>query len=335
LAKVPGLRLRPGADLSRFNTFRIGGPAEILVEVGTESALSTLLKEVGRQGAPLFLIGVGSNVLFPDRGLAGVVIRLVGEFRRVAFEETVVRAGGGVSLSQLARDCAARSLAGLEPLAGFPSTVGGAVRMNAGCYGTEIHELLLSVRVMDREGKPEILSVPDLDPGYRRTRLQETGQIVVEATFELARDDARRVSARIDEFNRRRWDSLPSGEPNAGSIFKNPPGGFAGRMIDECRLKGTRIGGAQISPKHGNVIVNTGGGRAQEVLELMVRARRAVARRFRVDLDPEVVLAGSLREEWVRRCADIAARAAQGEDSPGGENAVTELTAGGDRRTYS
>jgi UDP-N-acetylmuramate dehydrogenase len=335
LAKVPGLRPRPGADLSRFNTFRIGGPAEILIEVETESALSTLLREVSRESAPLFLVGVGSNVLFPDRGLAGVVIRLVGEFRRVTFEETVVRAGGGMSLPRLARDCAARSLAGLEPLAGFPSTVGGAVRMNAGCYGTEIHELLLSVRVMDRAGKPEVLSVADLDPAYRQTRLQETGQIVLEAAFELAPDDATRVSSRIDEFNRRRWGSLPSGEPNAGSIFKNPPGGFAGRMIDECGLKGTRVGGAQISPKHGNVIVNTGGGRAQEVLELMVRARRAVARRFQVDLDPEVVLAGSLREEWVRRCADITTSAAHAENPSGAENAVKELTAGGDRRTYS
>lgn len=302
LADVPGLTLSPSAPLRRLNTFRIGGSADLLAEVHDEAALRALLAAAAETGEPTFLVGLGSNVLIPDDGLRGVVFRLAGEFKEVAVEENRVTAGGAVSLAALARRMASRGLLGLEVFCGFPSTVGGAVYMNAGCYGTEIKDVLIRATVVYRDGSRRRLTPAQLGAGYRRTDLQDTGAIVTRAELRLEPGDAAAALERIEELNRRRWASLPSGKPNVGSIFKNPPGDSAGRLIDVCGLKGERCGGARISPKHANVIVNTGGARAGEVLELMDRARRAVARRFGIELEPEVVLAGELRAEWDRRC---------------------------------
>ena len=303
LASIEGLAVTPGAELARLSTFRIGGRADLLVEAGEEGALRALLTVVAEAGETFQLLGLGSNVLLPDEGLRGVVVRLGGAFREVSVEGHRVTAGAAVTLARIARDTAAAGLAGLEPLAGFPSTVGGAVFMNAGCYGTEIVDLLVEARVCDRYGKPRVVTPADLEAGYRRTVLQRSGELVLEATFELAPGDPAVSQARIEELNAKRWDSLPSGNPNVGSIFRNPPGDYAGRLIEECGLKGQARGGARISPRHANVIVNEGGARAIEVLDLMVAARRAVEERFGVALEPEVVLAGGLRAEWERRVA--------------------------------
>ena len=303
LSEVPGLVCTPKAHLAPLNTFRIGGKAEFLVEVESEEALQTVLGWADRSRVPFFLLGLGSNVLVPDEGLPGVVAKLSGVFDRVEVDGTTVRAGGAVQLSKLARSTVRNGLLGLEALAGFPSTVGGAVRMNAGSYGTEICDLLRSVRAVDRRGRVVDLAVEDLEAGYRTTVLQKSGHIVVDALFELERGDGDAASARIAELSRKRWESLPAGDPNAGSIFRNPGARPAGRLIDECGLKGSRAGGAQISPKHGNVIVNTGNALAVDVLELMVRAHEAVAERFAISLEPEVVLAGALSRRWLEMTA--------------------------------
>jgi UDP-N-acetylmuramate dehydrogenase len=200
-----------------------------------------------------------------------------------------------------------RGLLGLEALSGFPSTVGGAVCMNAGCYGAEIKDVLVGASVVERDGTPRRLRTVDLEPGYRSTRLQQTGAVVTRALLRLRRGDPAAALRIIDEIGERRRASLPSGLPNAGSIFRNPPGDYAGRLIEACGLKGATAGGAQISPQHANVIVNRGGARARDVLELMLRARRAVDERCGVRLDPEIVLCGPLAQEWRRSCASAAA----------------------------
>ena len=296
LHATPGLEVRPGEPLARHTTFRIGGPAELLVAAASERALSRLLEAL--EGAPCQLLGLGSNVLIPDEGLPGVVLRLVGGFRRVRIDGTAVEAGGAVPLARLARQMAAKGLAGLEALSGFPSTVGGAVYMNAGSYGTEIRDVLEWATVIECSGRRRRLTNAELEPSYRRTALYGTGAIVTRARFALSVGDPDASLARIEELNRRRWASLPAGRPNAGSIFRNPEGDYAGRLIEECGLKGRRRGGARISPKHGNVIVNERQATADDVLELMLRARRAVRRRFGVELEPELVLTGSLGERW-------------------------------------
>lgn len=298
LASIDGLTVRPGEPLAAHSTFQIGGPAQWYVEVATERALRTLLVQAEAHQTPLQILGLGSNILFPDEGLPGIVARLTGDFRRFEIDGRRVTAGAALSLAQVARKTAQAGLVGLEALSGFPSTVGGAVYMNAGCYGTEIQDVLTSARLIDPDGSSRRVTPRDLEPGYRRTNLQGSATIVTEAVFELERGDAQRATARIDELNRKRWQSLPSGVANAGSIFKNPDGDYAGRLVDECGLKGTGQGGARISPKHGNVIVNEGSAKATDVLALMLLMRRSVRDRFGVELVPELILTGELVRTW-------------------------------------
>lgn len=263
-----------------------------------------LLDEVDRQAAPFHLLGLGSNVLFPDEGLPGVVARLSGELKRVRIRGSRVSAGAGAPLAQVARQAAQAGLAGLEALAGFPSTVGGAVFMNAGCYGVEIKDILRSARLVERGGtqgdeRRRRIATLDLQASYRSTDLQRSGAIVTRALFDLRPGEPRALLARMEELNAKRRASLPSGHGNAGSIFKNPIGGdSAGRLIEAAGLKGLTIGGAQISPKHANVIVNLGAAKAADVVALMRAARSAVEKRFGVRLEPEIILVGSLRASF-------------------------------------
>ena len=298
LTAIPGLEVRPGEPLARYTTFRIGGPAELLVTAASERSLGRLLREL--DGVPLQLLGLGSNVLIPDEGLPGVVLRLGGAFRRLRIDGTAVEAGGAVALGKLARATASASLGGLEALSGFPSTVGGAVYMNAGSYGTEIRDVLEWATVVDADGRRRRLDVEALEPSYRRTALQGTGAIVTRARFRLSAGDREASLARIEELNRRRWASLPGGRPHAGSVFRNPEGDYAGRLIERCGLKGRRSGGARISPEHANVIVNQERAAAADVLDLMLLARREVRERFDIELEPELVLTGSLAARWRR-----------------------------------
>ena len=298
LVAIPGACVREAVPLASVTTLRIGGAADLFVRVESETALTAVMTVAGECAIPLHLHGHGSNVLFPDSGIRGVVCRLRGELELVEVEGETVRAGAGVTLARLARDAAKQGLLGLEALSGFPSTVGGAVVMNAGCYGTEIRDVLTEVRVA-RPGRPvEAVPVARLMPGYRTTNLQGTDAVITRAEFQLRRGDGAAALKRIGELNRRRWRSLPSGKPNAGSVFRNPQDDFAGRLIEACDLKGLRRGGAEISQRHANVIVNREQARAADVLDLMVTAHRAVRDRFDVELRPEIVLAGGLAEEF-------------------------------------
>jgi UDP-N-acetylmuramate dehydrogenase len=324
LEAIPGLEIRWAEPLAPLTTLRIGGPAEVLATAHTQRALVALLRLTHATGVPLHLLGLGSNVLYPDSGLSGVVARLGRAFTRTRTlghlrsgspappegdldvatghanppAVAYLRAGGAVALPRLARSTAQQGLLGLEAFSGFPSSVGGAVVMNAGCYGVEIKDVLVSTTALHRDGSRRRYRTSELEASYRRTALQGAGVVVASATFQLRRGAAGAALARIDELNRKRWASLPSGLPNAGSIFRNPAGDFAGRLIEAVGLKGRRSGGAEISPKHANVIVNRGDARADDVLALMLLARATVREAFGVELEPEVVLEGSLRERW-------------------------------------
>ncbi len=307
LASIPGVEVRAAVPLASVTTLRIGGPAEFFVRVESEAALTDVMTAARENELALHLHGHGSNVLFPDGGTRGIVCRLRGELEQVEVDGETVRSGAGVTLARLARDTAKRGLLGLEALSGFPSTVGGAVVMNAGCYGTEIRDVLTEVRVARPGRAVETLEAADLEPGYRTTNLQGTETVVTRAEFRLRRGDGDAALRRIDELNRRRWKSLPSGKPNAGSVFRNPEGDVAGRLIEACGLKGATSGGAEISRRHANVIVNREKARAGDVLDLMIMAHRAVRDRFGVELRPEIVLAGDLAEEFWRRTAETPA----------------------------
>ena len=298
LAAIPGLVVRPGQALARLATLRIGGPAENFVEVTSERALVALLQGVAGRRLPFQLLGLGSNVLIPDAGLPGIVARLGGELKRIRIRGRRVSAGAGAPLALAARKAAAAGLAGLEALSGFPSTVGGAVFMNAGCYGSEIKDVLRSARLVELDGRRRRIGVAELQASYRSTCLGQTGAIVTRALFDLTPGTPEALLARMDELNTRRWAALPSGQPSAGSVFKNPPGDSAGRLLDAAGLKGTSVGGALVSPKHANVIVNTGGATADNVLALMRTMRDRAVEKFGVRLEPEIVLLGDLGERF-------------------------------------
>ena len=303
LAETEALDVQADAGLDRLSTLRIGGSAEWLVHAHTDHSLIALIELVKAHGARFHLVGQGSNVLFPDEGMTGVVCRLDGDFSSYRIDGTRVVAGGALSLARLARATASSGLCGLEALAGFPSTVGGAVYMNAGCYGTEIRDVLVQASLVQLDGVRRTITVAELGAGYRSTALQGTGAIVTEAVFELQPGDGDAALKRMNELNQRRRLSLPSGKPNAGSVFKNPEGDYAGRLIEACGLKGRVLGGAAISDKHANVIVNQDGARATDVLGLMAIAYRQVLERFEVALEPELVLAGDLARRW-RECSN-------------------------------
>ncbi len=277
--------------LARHTTWRIGGPARWFCRVFTEEALARVLAFAHAGAQPLAILGMGSNVLAADEGFPGFVVRLEGEFLAVAVDGAVVTAGGGAPLGGVCTAAARAGLSGLEAISGIPSSIGGAVRINAGAYGGEIFDVLESVRLVSREGLRRQIPAAEIAHGYRRTSLIETGEIVACARLALAPAERAVIERRTREVAEKRRGALPS-EPNAGSVFRNPPGDYAGRLIEACGLKGQRQGDAEISPRHANVIVNRGGAGARDVLALMRRMRSAVQEKFGVTLVPEVEMLG-------------------------------------------
>lgn len=283
-----------GEPLARHTTLQIGGPARWYCRVRTEEGLAQVLRSARESGEPLALLGMGSNVIAADEGFPGWVVRLEGDFLRVRIEGDRVIAGGGAGLGGVCAASARAGLSGLEPISGIPSSIGGAVRINAGAYGGEIFDVLEMVRLIARDGERREASAEEIPRGYRWTKLCETGEIVGEATLRLRPASREEIEQRTRLVTDKRRGALP-GEPNAGSIFKNPPGDYAGRLVEACGLKGERRGNAAISARHANVIVNLGGARAADVLALMRLMRDSVAEKFSVTLSPEVEFLGL---EW-------------------------------------
>jgi len=285
-------RLRVHAPLARHTSLRIGGPAELLVQPDTIEELVAVVRGAARAGVPLTVLGGGSNVLVADGGIRGIVVKLGRGFRTLAFEGTRVRAGAAVQLGRLARETAARGLAGLEHAEGIPGTVGGAVRGNAGAYGGDIASVLECIEGVDGDGSVRELPRDAVGFGYRRAGLP-SAFIVTAAVFRLASADAATLRARLKTLRASRVAAQPQGVPTAGSIFKNPPGEHAGQLIEAAGLKGYRVGHARISERHANWIVNDGHARAADVAALMALAQRAVWEQRGIWLEPEIRIVGT------------------------------------------
>lgn len=281
----------PDEPLSRHTTLRVGGPARWYCRVKTEEGLSTVLRAASESGDPLALLGMGSNVVASDEGYPGWVVRLEGDFLRIEISGDLLTAGGGAALGGACAAAARAGLSGLEPISGIPSSIGGAVRINAGAYGGEIFDVLETVRLVSRGGDRRKSAGADIPHGYRWTQLCETNEIVSEATLKLRPASREEIAERTQVVSDKRRGALPS-EPNAGSVFKNPPGDYAGRLVEACGLKGERSGAAAISTRHANVVVNLGGARAADVVLLMRRMRDSVREKFGVTLTPEVEFLG-------------------------------------------
>jgi UDP-N-acetylmuramate dehydrogenase len=276
-----------------LTTYGAGGPAALAITVRDEGELAAVARAVaaGEGEVPVLVVGLGSNLLVCDAGFDGLVVVLGPAFAEVAIEGTRVLAGARAKLPVVARQTAGAGLTGFEWAAGVPGSVGGAVRMNAGVPDAEIGDCLTRVRVVDlASGEDGVVSASDLSLGYRTSSIRPD-QVVVWAELELAPADPDVVRAAIKEKTQWRRDNQPGGR-NAGSVFTNPEGTSAGRLIDEAGLKGLRIGTAEVSPKHANFIQSDEGGRAQDIWDLMVEVRRRVHDATGIALHPETRLVG-------------------------------------------
>lgn len=282
LAGLP-VALRPGEPLAGHTTFNIGGPARFLLEVGSEPALAAALAACRELGLRWWLLGRGSNVLISDQGLDGVVLRLVGEFEALAVAGGRVEAGAGAGLDDIAGVAEAAGLSGFAFLAGIPGTLGGGLRTNAGAFGGWLADLLEELRVMDPDGATRTLARDELRSGYRRA-VYDGAAVALRAGL---RGAAGPVAETCAEIRRRRREKQPAG-CSAGSFFKNPPGEAAGRLIERCGFKGRRVGGAQVSERHANFIINTGGARFADVYALAQAVKAGVEAQTGVLLEEEV-----------------------------------------------
>ncbi len=277
--------------LSEHTVYRIGGPATVYAAPDSLEDVRWLVQFCRSAGVSLFVIGGGANLLVSDRGYRGVVLSLRRCCGRIEIRGTEIRAGAGAELQALVETACGAGLAGLESLAGIPGTVGGAAVMNAGAFGTEFFDLAIDIDVLTPEGDVRTLPRERIDYGYRRG-LDPQGGVIVSARVRLEPGDPQVLRQRAQEIRTRRAEKQPLEYPSCGSVFKRPEGDYAGRLIEACGLKGLRRGGAQVSEKHANFIVNLGGATAEDVLWLIREVRRRVYEQFGVLLEPEVRFVG-------------------------------------------
>jgi UDP-N-acetylmuramate dehydrogenase len=274
-----------------YTTFRVGGKAEALCAVKDLAQLKELLSFATTESLPYLVVGKGSNILVKDGGLKGLALLLKGTLEGVEVQEGTIHAGGGLGVSELVRFSHKQRLAGLEFLAGIPGTVGGAVAMNAGAWGKSTSDVVTAVEIVKTDGAKAVMDRSQLQFGYRRAVLP-AGAVVVKAQFMGTPDRPEAIGERIRDYLERRKAGQPMEHPSAGSVFKNPPHDYAGRLIESAGLKGKRIGGAMISEKHANVIVNVGGASAQDIVTLMETARQRVREETGIELEPEIKVVG-------------------------------------------
>ncbi len=308
--------VRENVDMSGLTSFRAGGKAALLAEVGSVESLKNALKIVSAAGVFHMILGNGSNTLFKDSGYEGVVIRLSQEsFSAVEIEgeetsevrvadkngtdnakasnKILVRAGAGILLSSLAKALMSHSLSGFEFAGGIPGSLGGALFMNAGAYGGEMKDIVRSVKAVAPDGSHEkLFSAEEMNFSYRHSALEENGYIAVEAEMELLAGDKEHIAEKMKELAIKRSSKQPVQYPSAGSTFKRPEGYFAGKLIEDAGLKGVAVGGAQVSVLHSGFIINKGGATATDIIRLITLVQNRVYDEFGIMLQPEVKIIG-------------------------------------------
>ena len=287
-----GLEVVRDERLAHRTSYRIGGPAALSVTAHTYPALVRAIEVLDHEQVGWVVLGRGTNVLVSDKGFSGCVVRLGREFSRISFEEDCeVSAGGSVLLTKLVNECQSKGLSGLEPCVGIPGTVGGAVSMDAGTRDEWISRHISSV-VTYRPGTGLVrYEKNDIEWGYRYTSIP-AGEVILEASFLLSERDPKEIAADMEQRISRRRRKQPMGKPTCGSVFRNPPGESAGKLVESCGLKGYAAGGAQVSETHANFVVNNGGATANDVLLVMQKMHSDVLERHGINLLPEVKFLG-------------------------------------------
>lgn len=293
-AQALGCPLRVDEPMARHTTFQIGGPADRFLDVGTREQLRALLGCLSREGIPYLVLGKGSNLLVSDKGIRGAVLHLTGDFQKVELlpDGKTLRAGAGATLAAVCAFARERGLAGLEFAWGIPGSVGGGAYMDAGAYGGEMRDVVARVLHLGPDGTPGEARGEDLAFGYRKSRYTGGRDIITAVEFTLEPGDQAAIAGKMEELMARRKEKQPYDMPSAGSIFKRPQNGFAAALIEQCGLKGRRVGGAQVSEKHAGFIVNAGGATCRDVLELIAIIRKTVEEQTGTRLECEVRVTG-------------------------------------------
>lgn len=278
--------------MSRHTTFRIGGPVRAMLIPQSVDQLVQLVRLLREEGEPFLVFGNGSNLLVPDEGLDLFIIKIEAALSRFEIDGTKVIAEAGALLSEIARALMDAELTGFEFASGIPGTLGGAVYMNAGAYGGEMKDVVRWVEVVDENGERIVVDRSAMDFGYRTSAVRSRGWIVVRVCLELVSGNYDEIKACMEDLTEQRVSKQPLELPSAGSVFKRPPGHFAGKLIQDAGLRGARVGGAQISEKHCGFIVNADGATCHDVLELVEYVRAEVVKQFGVELEREIRVFG-------------------------------------------
>ena len=287
LKGLPDVLVARDEPMSRHTTFKIGGPAKLFIKPRGEAATVHVLETLYKSGVRPLVIGNGSNLLVSDSGIDRVVVELSGGVCECSEDE--IRADAGASLATVAKCAKNNSLTGMECLYGIPGTVGGAVVMNAGAYGGEISQVLSKSTYFSPDGKVYELDAKSHELGYRESIFKkEPERIIISSTFKLVHGDRAEISKTMEELMGRRREKQPLEYPSAGSVFKRPPGHFAGALIENCGLKGYRIGGAEVSEKHAGFIINKGSASCDDVLKLIDHIKETVLKNTGVELECEI-----------------------------------------------
>ncbi|MBQ8000576.1 MAG: UDP-N-acetylmuramate dehydrogenase [Ruminococcus sp.] len=284
-----GALCTPQSPMKEHTTFRIGGPADYYILVHSVKELVTTLELCDEYDINYMLIGNGSNLLVSDAGLNKAVIRLGGDFKEISVKDNVISCGAGATLARLCTFALSNSLSGLEFAYGIPGTVGGAVYMNAGAYGGEMKDVVLTITHLTPSGVVETVLADAADFSYRYSNYKKNNCTILSAEFRLTPDKAEDIKARMDDFMNRRVTKQPLDFPSAGSVFKRPEGAFAGALIEQCGLKGATVGGAQVSPKHAGFIINIGDATCDDVITLVKKVQDVVRDETGYSLEREII----------------------------------------------
>lgn len=292
IKELPDEVVKKDEPMKKHTSFKIGGPADILVIPQNIQQLIQVLKITKQNGIIPYVIGNGTNILVTDKGIRGIIIKIANNMNKVEYKGTLITAESGALLSALSKAAMERSLTGLEFAGGIPGTLGGAVCMNAGAYGGEMKDVVDSVEVLDYEGNSKTITKEEIQFGYRTSIFQKHNLIIYKVNLLLKQGNYSEIKQRMDELSKKRKEKQPLWEPNAGSTFKRPVGSYAGYLIEKAGLKGYRIGGAQVSEIHAGFIVNKGNATAKDILMLIKHIQDTVYNKFGVKLVPEIKILG-------------------------------------------
>lgn len=286
---INNIDLKKDESLTNYTGFKTGGMADYIVVPNSAESFLAVINTLRENRQKYYILGNGSNVVAPEARYDGWIVKTEKAFDQIIFtDEQTVYCGAGVTLAVLCKECAAKGLSGMEFAFGIPGTIGGAIFMNAGAYGSEIKDVAARINVIDADGNTAELSNADMDFGYRSSAVQTKGYIVTGASFKLGCGDTAEILARMNDFMGRRINNQPLDYPSCGSTFKRPDGAYASKLIDECGLRGKSVGGAAVSEKHCGFVINTGTATSDDIFELIKLIQKTVKEKTGFYLEEEI-----------------------------------------------